>query len=252
MDRVRGSAQVVREVVSPSVETERESPPGNPQQVIEKKVETSRVEAEKASKPQPEITRKISDIEKGIVRSVFDSTFRGIIRYFESFFDNQFLRVLYRLGSETARKTSEIAFLNVLDKKKIFSLNDFKNGSMRALEHIPATAIVEPSLFEGSIPRVLAGLGNMTLRFASRFGFYKINSTSREVLGEKNLLDEFTSRSLARVIPVNFESPGAGIGMRILEQLVIDLNLHVFKPLSRLFPQFADFVSKNQDSKKVA
>ena len=204
-----------------------------------------------AQKPISKIS-DVVDIKKGAARSVFDSVFRGVIRYFESLIDSQPLRVLYRLRSETARKTSEIAFINVLDKKKIFSLNDFKNGSMRALEHIPATAIVEPSLFEGSIPRVLAGLGNMTLRFASRYGFYKINSTSREVLGEKNLLDEFTSRSLARVIPVNFDSPSAGIGMRILEQLVIDLNLHVFKPLSRLFPQFAYFVSKNQDYKKVA
>ena len=202
--------------------------------------ETKVIKAPKESEPA---VKKIGDIEKGVARSVFDSVFRGVIRYFESLIDSQPLRVLYRVGTESVRKTSEIAFLNVLDNKKTLSLNDLARGSMRALEHLPATVAVEPSFFEGSIPRALAGLGNMAVRFAARFGFYKINATSREALGEKNLLDEFTSRSLARVIPVNFDNPTAGIGMRILEQLAIDLNLHVFKPLSRLFPQFGNSVS---------
>ena len=204
--------------------------------------ETKIIETPKESKIA---AKKIGDIEKGVARSVFDSVFRGVIRYFESLIDSQPLRVLYRLGTESVRKTSEIAFLNVLDNKKTLSFSDLARGATRALEHLPATVAVEPSFFEGSIPRALAGLGNMAVRFAARFGFYKINATSREALGEKNLLDEFTSRSLARVIPVNFDNPTAGIGMRILEQLVIDLNLHVVKPLNRLFPRVGDFVSKN-------
>lgn len=219
----------------------------------EPEAEVSRIETgeNKPVIPKP-VINKIGEVEKGISRSIFDSVFRGIIRYFESFFDSQPLRVLYRLGSEILRKNSEIAFLNMLDKKKTLSLDDFVNGSIRALEHVPATAFIEPSLFEGSIPRILAGLGNMALRFASRFGFYKVKAMPREALGEKNLLDEFASRSLARVVPVNFDNPAGGIGMRILEQLAIDLNLHVFKPFSRLFPDFADFVNKSQNTKKAA
>ena len=215
-------------------------------------IEAEKIESEKEIKSKlPKSVKKIGEVGKGVVRSIFDSVFRGIIRYFESFINSQPLRILYRLVSELGRKTSELAFLNVLDKKKALSLDDFVNGLKRALEHVPATAIIEPSFFEGSIPRVLAGLGNMALRFAGRYGLYKINpgSASREALGEKNLLDEFASRSLARIIPVNFDNPIGGIGMRILEQLTIDLNLHVLKPLSRLLPQFADFVNKSHKAK---
>lgn len=219
-------------------------------QVIEEQVSSA-----KPSEDNPTISKpvnKIGEAEKGIARSIFDSIFRGVIRYFESLINNQPLRVLYRLVSELGRKTSEIAFLNVLDKKKALSKSDLINGVLRALEHVPATTIIEPSFFEGSIPRVLAGLGNMAVRFASRYGFYKINSNSisRETLGEKNLMDEFVSRSLARVIPVNFDNPIGGISMRILEQLAIDLNLHVLKPLSKLFPQIGDFTNKSLKSEK--
>ncbi len=230
-------------LVRPKPQVEQQASSVEPSEIPVKRRETK--EENKSTTPKP--VNKMDYVGKGVARSLFDSVFRGVIRYFESFFDSQLLRVLYRLGTETLRKSSEIAFLNVLDKKKSFSLNDFVNGTKRALEHIPATAIIEPSFFEGSIPRVLAGLGNMAIRFASRYGLYKIssNSTSRETLGEKNLLDEFAGRSLARVIPVNFDNPVGGIGMRILEQLTIDLNLHVFKPLSRLFPGFADLFNRH-------
>lgn len=207
------------------------------------------IEKAEDSKPQTQKpVNSMGDVEKSVVRSLFDSTFRGVIRYFENSIDSQPLRVLYRFGTESARKISEIAFVNGLDGKEVMSLNDFKNGSLRALEHVPATAIIEPGFYEGTIPRVLAGLGNITVRLASRFGLYKMNVTSPEALGEKHIMDEFASRSLLRAIPVNFDSPIAGIGMRTVEQLAIDLNLHVFKPFGRLFPQFAGFVDKSKAS----
>ncbi len=229
---VKTQPGIVMETKSQVVEEEESSV--RPPETEEKSIETKKESEPKLLKP----VKQISDIEKGVARSIFDSTFRGVVRYFESSIANQPLRVLYRLGTESARKTSEIAFLNVLDKKPVLSLNDLKNGSMRALEHVPATAIIEPSFYEGSIPRILAGLGNMTMRFASRVGLSEVNPTSRESLFEKNVLDEFASRSLFRIIPVNFDNPISGIGMRILEQLGIDLNLHVVKPFSRL----ADFM----------
>ena len=195
------------------------------------KVEIQRGEIKPVT--QKFLDNKISDTGKGVARSVFDSVFRGVIRYFESFIDNQPLRVLYRLGSETVRKTSEIAFLNVLDNKKALSSDDFVNGSMRALEHI-ATLFIEPSSFTGPIAKTLAGIGNMAVRLLARLGLSKVKPTSSEALNEKNILDEFVSRSLPRAIPVNFDNPIAGIGMRIVEQLAINLNLHVLKPISRL------------------
>jgi len=223
-------------------------------QTNESKLERAEAEPRELSESEtsPQVTtKKTTTLSKDIARSVFDSVLRGPLRYFESFIESQLLRVLYRLVTELARKTSELAFMNVLDKKKVFSMKDFIDGSVRALEHVPATVMVEPNLFDSTIPRVLAGIGNMAVRFVTRFGFYATKSIDRDALGEKNMLDEFTSRSLFRVVYTNSDNLVIAIGTRILEQLLINLNLHVFKPLGRLFPQFANFFNKSQNPEKL-
>lgn len=217
-------------------------------------VKETRIEKAHQSTPVTSLPREVEkpdDLGKNIARSIFDSIFRGVIRYGESLINNPLVRVPYRLGTETARKTSEIAFLNILNQKKAFSLDDLEKGAMRTLEHGPVSLLKAPGLYESAFVRPLAGLGDMTIRFASRFVLSEVNPTSSEALNEKNIFDEFLSRSLFRIIPVNFENPFAGIGMRALEQLGIDLNLHVVKPFSRLFPGSNNFLKNLKNTQKT-
>ncbi len=189
--------------------------------------------------PEP-VTQALPSLDKQIARSVFDSLLRGPFRYFEKLIENKPLRILYRLVSESARKISESAFVKMLSNEK-FTKQDLKGSFFRALEHIPATVVIEPNLFEGAIPRMLAGLGNMAVRLATRFGFYKVNAISHEELNERNVFDELASRAGYRAINTLTEylpdNAAAGIGTRILEQLLINLHLHVFKPINRLLPK---------------
>lgn len=177
------------------------------------------------------------------VRCLFDATVRGFVRFAEKFIDDKFLRVSYRLATETARKMSESSFVNVLQGQKV-TKKDLSTAFTRSLEHIPATSLIEPNLFEGSVPRMLAGLGNMALRFASRFGFYKVNAIDHKELGTKNLFDDLLSRSVLRSVYVDSPNNFIGIGARILEQLLININLHLVKPISRLFPASGELIDK--------
>ncbi|MBI3590327.1 MAG: hypothetical protein HY094_02975 [Candidatus Melainabacteria bacterium] len=200
----------------------------------------------KSAKPLPEIKKLVvtntkeqtinmssMNLFNKFVVCISDAVLRGPVRFVEKFIDNQFLRVLYRLATESVRKTSEVLLVNFLENKKT-TKKDVVPALVRALEHVPATAIVEPNLFESGFQRLLAGFGNMTLRFITRFGFCQAGVIKRGELGEKNLPDEFLSRSLFRTIFVNSDNPALGIGVRILEQALINLNLHVMKPLNRL------------------
>ena len=140
--------------------------------------------------------------------------------------------------------------LNYLDNKKT-SKKDYITSLLRAFEHVPATSFIEPNLFEGKFQRILAGFGNMAVRFAARLGFYKVNAISHEDLGLKNTLDEFLGRSVLRAVYVDSTNPIIGIGVRVLEQLLINLNLHVVKPLNRLFPNVHEFFAKKITDKKT-
>ena len=180
-----------------------------------------------------------------VLRSLYDATVRGFVRYAEKFIDNKLLRILYRLPTEAARKISELAIVNILEKRAVTS-KEVITGFIRALEHIPATTLFEPNLFEGHIPRVLAGFGNALIRIATRTGFCITGAIERQDLSEKGFLDEAVSRSLLRAVYVDSSSPVISIGVRILEQALINFNLHIVKPLNRLFPNFNDlFVKKD-------
>ena len=179
-----------------------------------------------------------------IIRSSYDALVRGVARFVEKFIDNKILRVLYRLGTESIRKVSEISLINYFGNKET-NKQDYITALLRAFEHVPATSFIEPNLFESKLQRILAGFGNMAVRFATRFGFYKVNAINFEELGLKNSLDEFLSRAVLRAVYVDSTNPIVGIGVRVLEQLFINLNLHIVKPLSRLFPNFSNlFVKK--------
>ena len=58
------------------------------------------------------------------------------------------------------------------------------------------------------------------------------------------MLNELFSRSLFRAVYVSSDNPLISMGSRIAEQSLINLNLHVFKPISSLFPEVGESIGK--------
>ena len=182
-----------------------------------------------------------------VIKCLADAAVRGPLRYLERFINNEFLRVLfYRPLTESARKILEIALGNYLENKET-TKKDFVTAVIRALEHVPATAIIEPNFFESAVPRVFAGLGNMGLRFVSRLGFYGVGAIDKEGLGLNHLLDDFLSRSAIRLVRSISNNPL----VLVVEQALINLNLHIVKPLGRSFPGFPDLFEAKQEAAKI-
>lgn len=184
-----------------------------------------------------EISQNKNNIFHQTIRSTIDAIARSILRTPEEFIKNQYVRVLYRLASEALRKTGEVFLVGFLNKEKVTN-EKIKEGLTRALEHVPATTIVEPNLFEDHFQRISAGLGNIALRFLTRFAFYKTGAINKQAIGMGNVLDDFFARTLFRGVYLNSMNMATRITGRFLEQLFINLDLHVFKFASKLFPKF--------------
>lgn len=204
-----------------------------------------------------EIVENTLTTAQQVYRSIFDAAVRSPLRQIEKSIENPLLRGAYRFVSEVGRKSSEAAFVNNMKGDANFTKDDFVRSLTRAAEHVPATLAIDSNHlveyasffekfvpFEQAIPKVFAGFGNIGIRLATRVGLYKTGSVDRDGLREKGMLDELISRSLFRALNVTSDNPFMSMGSRVVEQSLINLNLHVFKPVSRLFPEVGESVSK--------
>ena len=164
-----------------------------------------------------------------VISSLTDAGMRGVFRFLEP--DDK-LRPLYRLGTEFIRKGAEGSVINVLEGERI-TKEVWSTGLKRALENAAATVVLEPNLSDSRFKRVLLGLGNMLIRFGVRVGLFGLNIISSDELGINDLHEQLFARGFGRVVYTASDDPVMGIGVRAFEQALINLSLHVVKPVSR-------------------
>jgi hypothetical protein len=182
------------------------------------------------------------EVEKNLARSVVDAfLLRAAPRLLETYISNPVLRAGYRFVTEIGRKNIESVFVNYLERKP-FTAKDFKIGLSRAFEHVPATLVLEPNTFNSPVLKILAGLGNMGVRFAARLGLPKADVANP--VAPNGVMNDFFSRSVFRIFSINSDNSLIGFLSRGFEQLFINLDLHVFKSCERAFPNTAKTITK--------
>ncbi len=174
------------------------------------------------------------------ISSLIDALFRGLFRFPEKEYINSKVRPFYRFLTEVIRKGSEGSVIQLLENKSV-TKDVWKTGAKRALENALATVVIEPNMADSRISRVAFGCGNMIARFVARLGMFGLNIIDKKELKVEGLPEEFFARSLCRLAYFSSGTQLAGIGVRTMEQFLINLCLHIGKPAAKLF----NFLSKS-------
>lgn len=195
--------------------------------------------------PIPVKQRREYSTETRFMVDAADSAFRALIRLPENTFENEFIRVPYRIATEAARKTSEV-FLGRKIEGQSLSRDDLVDSLARGAENSAATALIEPSFFEGAT-RMGVGFLNMIGRIATRLGMFLVSQKKIPTSGELNLglvPDELLSRSVPRIIPVLVKGAESAIGLdggyitqfvgRATEQMTINSLMHHGTPIAKV------------------
>ncbi len=157
------------------------------------------------------------------IPSIVDSVLRAVGRFIESYLmkEKPMARLGFRYCSETVRYGLSRLVKNI-NEKTTTAKEIWVKGLKKAVEITIGSAVIEPNMFEERMERVGAGFLNAAVRIGGRniLAFTKI--LDRGSLNLKALLDEFISRTSARLLYFNTDSPYIRMGMLTLEQIFIN------------------------------
>ncbi len=193
------------------------------------------------------VTPSVLSNKTNAISSLIDAAGRGVFRFLEP--DNKY-RPLYRLGTEFIRKGTEGSVINSLESKKI-TKEVWTTGLKRAFENAAATIVLEPNLSDSRFKRVLMGLGNMLIRFGARIGLFALNVIDSDELGINDLHEQLFARGFGRIVYTSSTNPVLGIGVRAIEQALINFSLHTFKPVNKLLSFIKSFVGGKTTSEEI-
>ncbi len=163
--------------------------------------------------------------------SLLDAGIRGIGRFAETKINNYFIRIAFRFLSELGRFTASRSLQKHLNQDTV-GLDLLKVGATKALEITLGSAIIDPNRETNYFKRAGKGLLNMISRLGARFAMMGIGLIKKGQLSLNTLIDEFSSRTLCRMLFIKSNNPILGILNRTVEQLAINEWLRAL-PLSK-------------------
>lgn len=153
--------------------------------------------------------------------SILDSFIRGVGRYLETKIEHSLYRIGFRFLTEIGRYSSSRALLNYFLKKEISS-EILSTAVKKSLEITLGTAIIDPNRRTDKYERMGTGFLNMFARLGSRVGLVGAGILKSNQFSYRTLADEFSSRTLCRLLFINSDNPIIGVLCRTVEQFAIN------------------------------